>query len=320
MADKPETKADISKLTIPLVKLLMCPPDYLDTKVLNNQWMVDMAKKDKSSVVINKDKAMAQFKNMYMLFTDSALVYLIPPKPGLQDQIYVSSAGVILVHLPDKVAITPTFKANGRYGEEQEDTNFLTDLGYSCDKSPFFFEGEAELKWLRDNIYIGGYGQRSDERTYDWMAAKYDMDIIKLEETDPLMYHLDCNVFPLDGTHVMVGTQITLPADVKKISKVAEIIPVDKVSSYVGICNSVRLGYTVYNMSAIDEFKMGTVDYDNEKHKNEALEKICSDLGLECIFVNLSEIAKSGAAMSCCVMHFTFDTDRIKLGALPARI
>ena len=44
-------------------------------------------------------------------------------------------------------------------------------------------------------------------------------------------------------------------------------------------------------------------DYAFEKHKIESLEKICSDAGMEPVIFNLSEYMKSGAMLSCMVMH-----------------
>ena len=40
-----------------------------------------------------------------------------------------------------------------------------------------------------------------------------------------------------------------------------------------------------------------------EKHKIESLEKICSNVGMEPAIFNLSEYMKSGAMLSCLVMH-----------------
>ena len=67
-------------------------------------------------------------------------------------------------------------------------------MGFKVIPCPYLFEGEAELKYLRDNIYIGGYGIRSEKESYDWMASEFDMNIIPLELTDPYNYHLDCTI------------------------------------------------------------------------------------------------------------------------------
>ena len=40
-----------------------------------------------------------------------------------------------------------------------------------------------------------------------------------------------------------------------------------------------------------------------EKHKITSLEKICSNEGMEPVIFNLSEYMKSGAMLSCMVMH-----------------
>ena len=44
------------------------------------------------------------------------------------------------------------------------------------------------------------------------------------------------------------------------------------------------------------------MSYEN-KSKIEVLEKICSNEGMEPIIFNLSEYMKSGAMLSCCIMH-----------------
>jgi hypothetical protein len=44
----------------------------------------------------------------------------------------------------------------------------------------------------------------------------------------------------------------------------------------------------------------------DEKHKIESLEKICFNEGLEPVFFNLSEYMKSGAMLSCMMMHLNY--------------
>jgi len=65
--------------------------------------------------------------------------------------------------------------------------------------------------------------------------------------------------------------------------------------------------YGIENMvlcaSNIAELKKSHEYYEGEKHKIESLEKICSDEGMEPVIFNLSEYMKSGAMLSCMVMH-----------------
>ena len=46
--------------------------------------------------------------------------------------------------------------------------------------------------------------------------------------------------------------------------------------------------------------------YDGEKHKITTLEKICYNEGLEPIIFNISEFMKSGAMLSCMIMHLNY--------------
>ena len=72
---------------------------------------------------------------------------------------------------------------------------------------------------------------------------------------------------------------------------------------YAGICNSVRISNTILNASHITELTAGTEDYANEIAKNRRLEDIAADLGFELSFFNLSEYHKSGALLSCMLLH-----------------
>jgi N-dimethylarginine dimethylaminohydrolase len=286
------------------LELLMCPPKYLSTKIENNKWMTE-AQEDE--IEVNVDKAMAQFFHMYCLISQDALVYLLPPKEGLQDQIYVVNAGAVLPHLK-KTVVLSNFRAKGRPGEEDELSRFMDIMRYEQYECPYYFEGEAELKFIKDNIYIGGYGIRTELKALQWLEETFDARIIKIKETDPKRYHLDCCVFPISKDKILLATDMVDDSTLKEIEDIVEIIPVNKQDSQFAITNNLRVGSVIYTMTDIMELKKDDEAYLPEKQKNENLEKICRDLGLELIFINLSEFKKSGAALSCCVLHLTYIT------------
>jgi N-dimethylarginine dimethylaminohydrolase len=188
-------------------------------------------------------------------------------------------------------------------------------MGYVVHHPPAKFEGEAELKHLRDNIYIGGYGIRSENETYDWMERMFDMRIIRARLRDPYLYHLDCVVFPITRDDTLVCTELLDKRTVTAIAKVTNVIPVSEEDSYSGICNSVRLPKVVLNSSHIHELKAGTQDYRWELQKNRRLEDIAANLALEVCYFNLSEYHKSGALLSCMVMHLNRQSYKIALTA-----
>ena len=101
----------------------------------------------------------------------------------------------------------------------------------------------------------------------------------------------------------MVCTELYDKTELKQISKYTDIIDIDVDDSMYGMANSVRLGNMILCASNITEMKKDNEYYEGEKHKIESLEKICSQQGMEPVIFNLSEYMKSGAMLSCMVMH-----------------
>jgi N-dimethylarginine dimethylaminohydrolase len=243
----------------------------------------------------------AQWFEMYKVLSSNALIKLLPPKEGLGDQVYVNSFCYLPTYTKEPTVILSNFTAEGRAGEEIVAGDYLTKLGYTCVKSPYKFEGEAELKYSGvENIYYGGYGIRTDIRTYDWLEEKYGIDIIRIHEVDPYLYHLDCNLFVISKDHVMVATEQISKKTLKQIEQVAEVHHVSTDAAYQGICNSLRVGDIIYNASNLAYLDPKAKYYKEETNKNAELEAICEKVGLELMYINLSEIMKAGALLSCC--------------------
>jgi len=186
-------------------------------------------------------------------------------------------------------------------------------MGYVTYNSPYKFEGEAELKHLYDNVYVGGYGIRSDVKIYLWLENNFDMKIIKLQEVDKYLYHLDTTIFPVNRKETFVCTKMYTKTELKELAHYTNIINVSVDDCFSGICNSVRLYNIILNASHIDELKIGTESYKFELHKNRTLVDIATELGCEVRFFNLSEFLKGGALLSCLVMHLNRKSYEIDL-------
>ena len=292
---------------------LMNVPFSLSAEVPNNVWMTEM-KTEARRIDINR--AINQFLQLYHYMAADALVYLLPtPRvEGLQDLVYSANMGVVLEHLPDKnTVVLSNFRTQVRRPETEVGRAFFKAMGYHVAEPPFFFEGDAELKHLYDNLYLGGYGIRSDNRAYGWMRDAFDMRIIELEETEPYLYHLDCTVFPLTREATLVCTEMYTPGEIKQLEAVTEVVDVSVDDCFSGICNSVRLGNSILNASNIHEMKTTDEYYEEEKHKNRSLEDIAVRFAFEVSFFNLSEFMKSGALLSCMVMHLNRKSFEIPL-------
>jgi N-dimethylarginine dimethylaminohydrolase len=282
---------------------LLNVPFSFSTEAANNIWMeeIESGKREPDA-----NRAMVQFLQLYRHMAAQAVVYLLPTPPGrpLQDLVFTANLGIVFGHLPaQNTVVLSNFTSEPRRGETEVGLAFFEQLGYDTQVPPMKFEGEAELKHLHDNVYVGGYGIRSERGAYEWMEREFDATIIKVHMKDPYLYHLDCSLFPITKEQTLVCTELYEREELRQIEEHTEIIDVSLPVAYAGICNSVRLHNGILNSSHIHELKIGTDDYDNEVAKNRTLEDIAAKLAMEVNYFNLSEYHKGGALLSCMVMH-----------------
>ncbi|MFI9722911.1 dimethylarginine dimethylaminohydrolase family protein [Streptomyces sp. NPDC052396] len=298
LADRPANPTQLRRPAF-----LMNAPFSYTCEVPNNVWMEELTAEER---IPDTQRAFAQFLDLYNYVASEALVVLLPtPRTtGLQDLVFTANLGIVLEHLEDRnTVVISRYTSPPRQAETPVGTEFFKAMGYETHVPPTRFEGEAELKHLHDNVYVGGYGQRSDRETYDWMERTFGMEVVKLRMTDPHLYHLDCSVFPLTDQKTLVCTALYDEAEIRELEKRTEILDIDEDDAYTGICNSVRLDNVLLNSSHIHDLKAGTDEYDSEVRKNRKLEDIASRLAFEVSYFNLSEYHKGGALLSCMMMH-----------------
>lgn len=296
----------INPTTLVNPNFLMNLPFSFHATEPNNVWMEGLSDAERA---IDTTKTFQEFQQLYRFMVDQgAFVHLMPAPTGcrLQDLVFCANAGIVLTHLEDKnTVIVSNFTSPPRFGETDIIKTYFQSMGYNTIVSPYKFEGEADLKRLYDNIYIGGYGIRSEEETYNWMSRNFDMKIIKVRMKHQTQYHLDCSIFPITIEDTMVYIDGFEKSEIKEIEKYTNIIPVDRVSVLCNITNCVRIGNSVMHM--IDHFLYDTNKYTSiakaERHTITQLEKICGRLGLQPQFFALNEYKKGGAALSCLIMH-----------------
>lgn len=268
---------------------LMNFPFTVDNKVHNNPIM------DQYSEPYNYDIAFEQFMNLYKLASSEALIYLLPSEGDYQDQTYVANLGCYLPNIQDNdIILLANFKSPPRIGEEIIGRKFFYDMNYEVHQPPFHWEGEADLKYIRKNVYVGGYGIRTDFESHKWMMDNFDMNIVSIEMDDQELYHLDCILFPIDNVNSLVIVDALRPKDLKQLEHYTNIIEVPKHFKYDCWTNSVRIGKKVFS------FLVG--DSDSE----DSFRKLIEKHNLEVVNVNLKEFDKSGAALSCMMMHLNY--------------
>lgn len=277
---KPDDPKDLNLQTF-----LMCVPfeSSYNNKVKNNPLMKD-------NIVINYNKAFKQWISLYRYISQNGLVYLLPNKGDFQDIIYVANMGLVLHHIKEPTVILSNFTSPPRKGEESVGRLFFEGMNYNCIKSPFKFEGEADCKYVRDNIYAAAYGIRSDARSYQWMTEQYNCNIIPVHMTDKKLYHFDCIFFPLNDQTALVNTSALFDSDISKLEKVVDIVDVPKALKYTGITNLARVGPTI-------------LCRDLEEKNKSWLNNICNKYGLDVVYFPLEEFDSNGSDLSCMVMH-----------------
>ncbi len=288
-------------------------PFSYETAVANNAWMKELRPRDR---LVDQRRAWRQFLELYHFMASEGLVYLLPTPDGerLQDLVFTANLGAVLEHVPDRrTVVLSNFTSACRRGETEVGRRFFESMGYRVLVSPHRFEGEAELKHLHGNVYAGGYGIRSALETYDWMERTFDMEIIRLEENDPYLYHLDTTVFPVTREATVVCTEMYERKELSALEKHTNVIDVSLDNCLAGLTNSVRLYNTILNSSHLHDLKVGDKDYEPERAKNRRLEDIAVELGFEVSYFNLSEYHKGGALLSCMVMHLNRRSYDIRL-------
>jgi N-dimethylarginine dimethylaminohydrolase len=282
--------------------LMSCPFSY-SADCPNNAWMRELRDDDRK---VDRTKAMSQFAQVYRHMAADAFVFLLPTPKGctLQDLVFTANLGIVLEHVPGRdVVVLSNYTSEPRVDETKIGNRFFHAMGYTTVVAPYKFEGEAELKHLRDNVYVGGYGIRTDRKVYDWMEEEFDMRVVKVEEVDEYLYHLDCSVFPITTEDTLICTELFDKAEVAQMENLTNVIDVSADACYSGICNSVRHHNAILNASHIHSLRAGTEEYFEEMRKNRELEDLAIKLGLEVSYFNLSEYHKGGALLSCMVLH-----------------
>jgi N-dimethylarginine dimethylaminohydrolase len=291
---------------VKLPVFLMNVPLSLSAEVANNVWM---DKIDSGEREIRFDKALAQFVALYRHIAARAIVYLLPSAPGLQDQTYVSNLAAVLPHLGVDTVIISRFRSRPRIGEERIGAEFfrLMNFGVAVPPDEFegeklYFEGEADLKHIRENVYVGAYGMRTSRNALRWASESFGMEILPFRVDDPHLYHLDGSVFRITESAVLVCTSVADRGCLKQIERRCEVIDVSLAHARAGITNNVLVSGEVLCDSEIHELSRDSELYQVEKTKIERLERICARFGRSCHVFCMSEFYKSGALLSCLVL------------------
>jgi N-dimethylarginine dimethylaminohydrolase len=286
---------------------MMNVPNGFSAHQANNIYMEHMSHENR---LVNFNQSMEEWHALYKFIVGigGGLVHLMPTdiNSNLQDLVFCANSGIVLHHWNNKDSvIISNFTSPPRHGETLVIEKTLKAMGYETVICPYKFEGEADLKYLYGNVYIGGYGIRSEKESFEWMEKNFGMKIIKIHMKNPFFYHLDCSLFPITKDNVILCAEEYSTEEIKEIENHINIIDVKRDAIRAGITNCVRVNQYILNTATT--FPPGGISKEEndklEHYKTEILEKICSELGLQPHLFKLSEFEKGGGLLSCLIMH-----------------
>jgi len=272
-------------------QFVMCPPKYLSTRIPNNVFM--------RSQKVDTERAMRQYDRIKRLMTALDVAVLeIPPIKGAQDQHYTANIGISL----NPFIVLAKMSAAGRTIEEAPAKKFFERRGYTVIQPPYAFEGEADLKKWKDGVYFGGHGKLSDWKAHEWISKKAGVEIIPIREISDSLYHLDCSLFVIDEKNFMVCRGGMDKESFKRLEKVANIIEVPNDVMSTGATNCVKI-------PGNKKIILSGMFFPEEKKYQKSMEWMLTTmdkLGYSIVFCDIDEADKSGADISCTVMHLDF--------------
>jgi len=262
-------------------RYLMCPPRYYTVEYSINPWM------DPSKPV---DTALAMLQWTQLRDTYRRLghdVEEIEPQPGLPDMVFAANSGTVV----DGRVLGARFRAPERAPEAEHYRRWFMGHGYRDVVMPSRVnEAEGDLVWT-GRYLLAGMGFRTDPAAHDEAQEVLGVPVVSLQLVDPRFYHLDTALTVLDD-HPDNPVVAYYPAAFSPGSQRAlrRLFP-DAVIANTADAECLGLNATCDGRHVV--LAAEAVD----------LAAQVAALGFEPVFVDISELRKSGGGPKCCTME-----------------
>jgi ornithine--oxo-acid transaminase len=263
---------------------LMCPPRLYDVAYVINPWMAG------NLHASSRERAAAQWRQLYQALAEFADVELIEPQPGSPDMVFTANAGLER----NGIVVLSSFFHAERQAEEQYFRRWFQSAGYTVLDVPREkpFEGEGDALFSKDGSRLwAGYGPRTSRESHHLLARAWNIEVTPLHLTDPRFYHLDTCFAPLANAFVMY-----FPAafDAASNKRIEAFYPVEK-RIVIGEDDATRFACNVINIGRT------VILNDISRELTARLESA----GFHVVPVSLSEFIKAGGAAKCLVMRLS---------------
>ncbi|MBK8983561.1 MAG: amidinotransferase [Ignavibacteria bacterium] len=266
-------------------KILMCKPEYFDVTYYGNEFMKDNIGK------VDKAESMKQWTGLKEIYESLGYeVTLIPPAEGLVDMVFTANQSLPFLDERGKNnVILSKMKNEQRQSEVKYFREFYEKLGYKIHELPDdvrYFEsmGDCVIDFER-NILFGGYGFRTDEITYDYIAEYTNFNIVKLKLINPFLYHLDTCLSVLNKDTAVIADDAF---DTQSLESLKSYFP-----NIITVDIQENLKYFVCNCHCPDR-KNVIVQSGSSKFKEDIKKS-----GFNLIETETTEFIKSGGSVFC---------------------
>jgi|SRR5829696_980868 len=258
-------------------RYLMCPPRYFAVDYAINPWM-------DPSQPVSVDTAMAQWgllRDTYLRLGHQ--VEVIDPQPGLPDMVFAANSGTVI----DGRVLGARFRAHQRAAEADHYRRWFLANGFRDVVMPSKInEAEGDLLWT-GQLLLAGAGFRTDPAAHAEAQEVLGVPVVSLQLVDPRYYHLDVAFVVLDDEVVAYYPDAFSPGSQRVLRRLFPdaVIADAQDAACLGL-NAVSDGrYVVLPVEA------------------EHLATRLAERGFEPVFVDISELRKSGGGPKCCTME-----------------
>ncbi|MGF1604324.1 MAG: TIGR00300 family protein [Thermosynechococcaceae cyanobacterium] len=266
------------------VRILMCAPHHYDVDYVINPWMEGNIHRS------SRDRAEAQWDQLYRVLKTYATVDLVEPQPGWPDMVFTANAGLVL----DNVAVLSRFFHPERQGEEPYFLAWFKEQGYTVHTLPksLPFEGAGDALLDRSGGWLwAGYGFRSELDSHSYLAQWLDVEVLSLRLVDRRFYHLDTCFCPLtDGYLLYYPPAFDTYSNhlIERRIPAEKRIAVEEVDAVTFACNAVNIDRVVVM-----------------NHVSDRLKHSLDSCGFTVVETPLTEFLKAGGAAKCLTLRTT---------------
>jgi len=261
---------------------LMCPPEYFTVAYIINPWMHGNLR------LVDNVLAKQQWRALYDILTDRAVVRLVLPQPGSPDMVFTANAGLV----KGRHFVVSRFRYPERQYEEPYFADWFMDRGYEVSLMPrdVPFEGAGDALFDRssDSLWMA-HGHRSISAAREVLYDRLWVDAVTLKLVDTRFYHLDTCFCPLEGGYLLYyppAFDEDSRATIEKRVPAARRIAIDEEDALAFACNAVNIDDAVVVNRATPAFVQAL-----------------GARGFEVLQTPLSEFMKAGGSAKCLTLR-----------------